>query len=155
MNPFPCVRLRGLPYSAQREDIADFLGITPIDIVILEKGGRPTGQALVLASNPEDMDAALEQDKKNIGARYIEVFQAIRSVRCPREQMTVASCYGPDTVAGPCSFPPLHQQQSAGRSPRSAATQMSCTHLGLGQQLWPQSHHRHCSIEAAHHKARM
>jgi hypothetical protein len=83
MNPFPCVRLRGLPYSAQKEEIADFLDVTPIDIVILEKGGRPSGQALVLCATPEDMDRAIDKDKKDLGSRYIEVFQAIRSVRSP------------------------------------------------------------------------
>lgn len=81
VHPYPAVRLRGLPFGASKEEIADFLGIIPIDIVFQERGGRPNGVAFVLCASIDDHQQALGQDKQNLGTRYIEVFACIRTVR--------------------------------------------------------------------------
>lgn len=81
IHPFPAVRLRGLPFGASKEEVADFLGIVPIDIVFQERGGRPNGVAFVLCATNEDQQQAISQDKQNLGTRYIEVFACIRTVR--------------------------------------------------------------------------
>ena len=81
VHPYPAVRLRGLPFGASKEEIADFLQIVPIDIVFQERGGRPNGVAFVLCANLEDHQQAISQDKQNLGTRYIEVFACIRTVR--------------------------------------------------------------------------
>jgi hypothetical protein len=83
VHPYPAVRLRGLPFGASKEEIADFLGVVPIDIVFQERGGRPNGVAFVLCANSEDHQQAISQDKQHLGTRYIEVFACIRTVRDP------------------------------------------------------------------------
>jgi hypothetical protein len=81
VHPYPAIRLRGLPFGASKEEIADFLGVVPIDIVFQERGGRPNGVAFVLCANLVDHQQAISQDKQNLGTRYIEVFPCIRTVR--------------------------------------------------------------------------
>lgn len=80
LGPFPCVRLRGLPYQASFEDVLRFCqGLTIIDIVmVVHNDGRQTGEALVVFSNHMDFNMALSRDKQNLGRRYIEVFPAKR-----------------------------------------------------------------------------
>jgi heterogeneous nuclear ribonucleoprotein F/H len=80
VHPFPAVKLRGLPFGASKEEVADFLQIVPIDIVFQERGGRPNGVAFVLCSSTDDQQQALAQDKQHLGSRYIEVFACIRTV---------------------------------------------------------------------------
>ena len=43
------VRLRGLPYDATENDVAAFFsGLDVVDVVMLWRGQRPTGEAFVL-----------------------------------------------------------------------------------------------------------
>lgn len=78
------VRLRGLPYSAQKEDIVRWfedLQVTPIaadNVHIITDYGRPTGVALVEFTSTQDAQVALTKDKQMMGARYIEVFPSSR-----------------------------------------------------------------------------
>lgn len=78
------VRLRGLPYSAQKEDIVRWfedLQVTPIaadNVHIITDYGRPTGVALVEFTSTQDAQVALTKDKQLMGARYIEVFPSSR-----------------------------------------------------------------------------
>ncbi|KAJ9698005.1 hypothetical protein PVL29_007217 [Vitis rotundifolia] len=72
------LRLRGLPFSASKEDILDFFK----DFVLLEDSihmtvnseGRPTGEAFVEFTNAEDSKAAMAKDRMTLGSRYIELF---------------------------------------------------------------------------------
>ncbi|CAK9164688.1 unnamed protein product [Ilex paraguariensis] len=72
------LRLRGLPFSANKEDIMDFFQ----DFVFSEdsihitatSGGRPTGEAFVEFASAEDSRAAMAKDRMTLGSRYIELF---------------------------------------------------------------------------------
>uniref|UniRef100_A0A8R1I8R9 RRM domain-containing protein n=1 Tax=Caenorhabditis japonica TaxID=281687 RepID=A0A8R1I8R9_CAEJA len=74
------VRLRGLPFSVTMRDITDFLAPLPIvrDGVLLpdQQRGRPSGEAYVCFENMESVQIAKQRHMKNIGHRYIEVFEA-------------------------------------------------------------------------------
>lgn len=72
------LRLRGLPFSASKDDIMDFFK----DFVLLEDSihftmnseGRRTGEAFVEFASAEDSKAAMVKDRKTLGSRYIELF---------------------------------------------------------------------------------
>ncbi|VDM49518.1 unnamed protein product [Toxocara canis] len=72
------VRLRGLPYSANVDDIKEFFkGLDVADVVIdKEQGGRPSGEAFVRLASKEHAELALERSKNNMGSRYVEVFRS-------------------------------------------------------------------------------
>lgn len=49
----------------------------PIDIVIvMNRRGKPAGDALAVLGHPSEMDMALRKNKAYLGTRYIEVFEA-------------------------------------------------------------------------------
>lgn len=74
---FPVVRLRGLPFNANEFDILDFFqGLDPVDVLIVRREGRTTGEAYVLFGSPMQMDFALQKNRQSMGRRYIEVFRA-------------------------------------------------------------------------------
>ncbi|XP_050367623.1 uncharacterized protein LOC126785972 isoform X2 [Argentina anserina] len=72
------LRLRGLPFSAGKDDIIDFFK----DFVLSEDNihftmnseGRPTGEAFVEFANAEDSKASMAKDRMTLGSRYIELF---------------------------------------------------------------------------------
>ncbi|GLT74840.1 hypothetical protein SLA2020_466080 [Shorea laevis] len=72
------LRLRGLPYSAGKDDIMEFFK----DFVLAEEAihmimnseGRPSGEAFVEFASAEDSKAAMAKDRKTLGSRYIELF---------------------------------------------------------------------------------
>lgn len=72
------LRLRGLPFSAGKDDIMDFfkdfvLSEDSIHIT-MNSDGRPTGEAFVEFANVEDSKAAMAKDRMTLGSRYIELF---------------------------------------------------------------------------------
>lgn len=72
------LRLRGLPFSASKDDIMDFfkdfvLAEEAIHI-IMNSEGRPSGEAYVEFANAEDSKAAMSKDRMTLGSRYIELF---------------------------------------------------------------------------------
>jgi len=83
-GPSNVLRLRGLPFSAQKEDIVRWFEdcqITPLlpdNVHIITDYGRPTGVALVEFASPQDAQAAAAKDKQMMGTRYIEVFTSSR-----------------------------------------------------------------------------
>ena len=74
------VRMRGLPYSAQAEDVIEFfagLNVSEEGIhMIVLPDGRPSGEAYVELAEPNDVAAAMKRHKNKIDSRYIELFQA-------------------------------------------------------------------------------
>lgn len=77
------VRLRGLPFSAGRDEIINFfddpslgLPLLSMDSVLIATAadGRVTGQAFVEFESPELVESALKKDRQMMGTRYIEVF---------------------------------------------------------------------------------
>merc|ERR1719350_2025437 len=77
-----CVRMRGLPWESTKDDIADFLHKCRIvgghrGITIMEDDrGRAAGDAYVELETLDDQDDALRMHKRDMGTRYIEVFEA-------------------------------------------------------------------------------
>lgn len=72
------LKLRGLPFSATKEEIIEFFNgfvLTEDSVHITSMpDGRPTGEAFVEFAGPEDSEAAMEKDRKSLGSRYIELF---------------------------------------------------------------------------------
>ncbi|KAK6119775.1 hypothetical protein DH2020_046479 [Rehmannia glutinosa] len=79
-EPTPVLRMRGLPFSAGKDDIIDFfkkfiLSEESIHI-IFNFDGRPTGEAFVEFASADEAKAALAKDRMTLGSRYIELFQS-------------------------------------------------------------------------------
>src|SRR5690606_5680657 len=74
------VRLRGLPFSCDEVDVADFfngLNIADQGIhLVFNQYDKPTGEAFVEFKTANDVKLALERHKKQLGNRYIEVFKS-------------------------------------------------------------------------------
>lgn len=57
LGPFPCVRMRGLPFDATLEDVLVFFqGFVVLDVVL-----QATGEAFVVFANPMDFQMALQR----------------------------------------------------------------------------------------------
>ncbi|CAL1292283.1 unnamed protein product [Larinioides sclopetarius] len=79
------VRVRGLPWSATKEEIQKFFngvniksGLEGIHMT-LSREGRPSGEAYVEVEKEEDLTKALEKHNDHMGHRYIEVFKSKKS----------------------------------------------------------------------------
>uniref|UniRef100_A0A0N5AV03 RRM domain-containing protein n=1 Tax=Syphacia muris TaxID=451379 RepID=A0A0N5AV03_9BILA len=94
------VRLRGLPYSANVDDVKEFFkGLDVADVVIdKEPGGRPSGEAFVRLATKQHAELALERSKNHMGTRYVEVF---RSSGEEMENSAMVSRGGPPLMRGP------------------------------------------------------
>ncbi|GFP87024.1 epithelial splicing regulatory protein 1 [Phtheirospermum japonicum] len=79
-QPTPVLRMRGLPYSAGKDDISDFFqkfSLSDDSIhIIFNFEGRPTGEAFVEFGSADDAKAALAKDRMTLGNRYVELFQS-------------------------------------------------------------------------------
>lgn len=76
-QPFPVVRLRGLPFDCTEVDVLDFFhGLDLLDILFVHKDGRFSGEAFCVLAYPLQVDYAIQRDRRNIGRRYIEVFRS-------------------------------------------------------------------------------
>lgn len=71
-----CVHMRGLPFKATMDDIADFFKpIIPINIRLLQDHtGRASGEADVEFASHDDAVRAMSKDKGHMQHRYIELF---------------------------------------------------------------------------------
>lgn len=73
---FPVVRLRGLPFNCTDLDIFRFFtGLEIVDVLLVNKDGKFSGDAFVVFSRPIQADLAVQKDRHNMGPRYIEVFK--------------------------------------------------------------------------------
>lgn len=76
-NAKRCLKLRGLPYKCETEQITEFFAefkISNSDVVMEVDNGRRTGYALVfLESELKCSQAKAKLDKKMIGGRYIDL----------------------------------------------------------------------------------
>ncbi|KAH9588997.1 RNA recognition motif domain [Trypanosoma melophagium] len=74
------VRIRGVPYTATEESIAEFFSgvkIPPQGVhMVYNEQNRPTGEAFVELEDEGDVLAALDKNGGAMGTRYIEVFQS-------------------------------------------------------------------------------
>ncbi|XP_056643648.1 heterogeneous nuclear ribonucleoprotein H-like [Diorhabda carinulata] len=71
-----CVHMRGLPFKATENDIADFFKpVMPVNIrLIQDSSGRASGEADVEFDSHEDAVRAMSKDKGHMQHRYIELF---------------------------------------------------------------------------------
>ena len=74
------LRLRGLPFSAQDQDIIAFFSnhklLTDSIKIGQNEDGRATGQAVVLFESANDAETAMnELQGQNVGHRWIELIQ--------------------------------------------------------------------------------
>ncbi|XP_066602984.1 heterogeneous nuclear ribonucleoprotein H-like [Prorops nasuta] len=81
-NSIHCIHMRGLPFRATEQDIADFFRpIIPVNIrIILENSGRASGEADVEFASHEEAVKAMSKDKSHMSHRYIELFLNPNSV---------------------------------------------------------------------------
>ncbi|XP_010550499.1 PREDICTED: heterogeneous nuclear ribonucleoprotein H isoform X2 [Tarenaya hassleriana] len=76
---FPVVRLRGLPFNCSDMDIFKFFaGLDIVDVLLVNKNGRFSGEAFVVFSGPMQVQIALQRDRQNMGRRYVEVFRCYK-----------------------------------------------------------------------------
>ncbi|KAM1479507.1 hypothetical protein ACFX2I_026783 [Malus domestica] len=76
---FPVARLRGLPFNCTDIDIFKFFaGLDIVDVLLVNKGGRFSGEAFVVFAGPMQVELALQRDRQNMGRRYVEVFTCKR-----------------------------------------------------------------------------
>lgn len=72
------LRMRGLPFSATRKEVADFFKMYKphADSIVFSyrSDGRATGEAYISFASAEDSNAAMALNRKSIGSRYIELF---------------------------------------------------------------------------------
>ncbi|XP_057500194.1 uncharacterized protein LOC130784364 isoform X2 [Actinidia eriantha] len=75
-SAFPVVRLRGLPFNCTDIDIFKFFaGLDVVDVLLVNKNGRFSGEAFVVFASSMQADFALQRDRQNMGRRYVEVFR--------------------------------------------------------------------------------
>jgi heterogeneous nuclear ribonucleoprotein F/H len=81
------LKLRGLPFSASKDDIITFfgdpsLGLTPLVHdsihIVTSLDGRPSGVAFAEFSCAEDARLAMRKDRGSMGNRYVELFASSR-----------------------------------------------------------------------------
>eukprot|EP00250_Pteridium_aquilinum_P012368 c20684_g1_i2 orf=172-963(+) len=78
---FPVVRLRGLPFDCRESDVHEFFAtLDLVDVLLVHKRGRFSGEAYVVFGAPLQVDFALQRNRQNMGRRYIEVF------RCKKQE---------------------------------------------------------------------
>ncbi|EEB11687.1 Heterogeneous nuclear ribonucleoprotein F, putative [Pediculus humanus corporis] len=71
-----CIHMRGLPFRATKQDVADFFRpVIPLSIDLLtEDDGRPSGEADVEFRTHDDAVLAMSKNKNHMQHRYIELF---------------------------------------------------------------------------------
>jgi heterogeneous nuclear ribonucleoprotein F/H len=71
-----CVKMSGVPFRATEQELKDFFkGVDePIRVkVILNRDGRPSGDALAEFDSEEAVENALSKDRECMGSRYVVV----------------------------------------------------------------------------------
>ncbi|KAG8454251.1 hypothetical protein GDO86_000768 [Hymenochirus boettgeri] len=81
VNMMFIVRVRGLPWSCTADDVLNFFadcnvrnGAEGVHF-IFNRDGKPRGDAVIEFESAEDVQKAVEQHKKYMGQRYVEVFE--------------------------------------------------------------------------------
>ncbi|PQQ04432.1 heterogeneous nuclear ribonucleoprotein H2 isoform X1 [Prunus yedoensis var. nudiflora] len=65
---FPVARLRGLPFNCTDIDIFKFFaGLDIVDVLLVNKNGRFSGEAFVVFAGPMQVEFALHRDRQNMG----------------------------------------------------------------------------------------
>ncbi|XP_077246872.1 RNA-binding (RRM/RBD/RNP motifs) family protein isoform X2 [Tasmannia lanceolata] len=106
---FPVVRLRGLPFNCSELDIFKFFaGLDVIDVVLVNKNGRFSGEAVVVFASSMQAEFALQRDRQNMGRRYVEVFRCKKQDYYQAIAAEVNETYDSEVY----SPPPIHSKKS-------------------------------------------
>uniref|UniRef100_A0A6N2LYX1 RRM domain-containing protein n=1 Tax=Salix viminalis TaxID=40686 RepID=A0A6N2LYX1_SALVM len=74
-----CGSSEGLPFNCSDVEILKFFaGLDIVDVLLVNKSGRFTGEAFVVFAGPMQVEFALQRDRQNMGRRYVEVFRCKR-----------------------------------------------------------------------------
>ncbi|XP_057469042.1 uncharacterized protein LOC130758216 isoform X1 [Actinidia eriantha] len=112
-STFPVVRLRGLPFDCTDIDIFKFFtGLDIVDVLLVNKNGRFSGEAFVVFAFPMQAEYALQRDRQNMGRRYVEVF------RCMKQDYYNA-------VAGEVNYEGIYDNDYHGSSPPARSKRFS------------------------------
>ena len=66
--------MSGLPFRASEKEIRDFFlpAAKCVSVkVILNRDGRPSGDAIASFNSKEEVEAAMEKDREHLGSRFI------------------------------------------------------------------------------------
>ena len=69
-----CVKMSGVPFRATEQELKDFFrgGDEPVRVkVILNRDGRPSGDALAEFDSEEAVQKAMLKDRDSMGSRYV------------------------------------------------------------------------------------
>ena len=110
------VKLRGLPYQANEQQIAGFF--QPLQVVAVQiafnASAQPSGFGFVQFRTPDEATAALQRSNQVLGSRYVEVF---RCTRAEMEQARVHALSVMPYMRGHHGMPhPSAMQQGASRA---------------------------------------
>jgi len=75
------VRCRGLPWSCTKDELVEFFApeveVDPEGIhMTTNREGRASGECYIEVNSKEDQEEAVKKHRKNMGKRYVEVFEA-------------------------------------------------------------------------------
>jgi heterogeneous nuclear ribonucleoprotein F/H len=67
-------------------------GCEPVDILLVKREGRFSGEAFVVLGSPLQIQMAVDKNKSYMGRRYVEVFRAKKLVSNCTYSNVVRSC---------------------------------------------------------------
>ena len=73
-SEYPCVKMSGVPFRATEQELRDFFSgaADPVRVkVILNRDGRPSGDALAEFESEDAVDRAMSRDRENMGSRFV------------------------------------------------------------------------------------
>eukprot|EP00956_Cyclotella_meneghiniana_P031205 scaffold81127_cov67-Cyclotella_meneghiniana.AAC.2 len=149
LGPFPCARVRGLPFEATLEDVLVFFqGLVVIDVVLVSHA--EAGEAFVVFANPMDFQMGLQRDRQNMGNRYLEVFQGKRADYYAAIASQNHHWQGSD-LRNVSSEQGEHVAASSGEDGSDALTGTSLKSNSAGGSAWGQSSPVRSSPNHHHH----
>ena len=75
-----CIKMSGLPFRASEKEIRDFFlpAAKCVSVeVILNRDGRPSGDAIASFNSKEEVEAAMEKDREHLGSRFIILTRSV------------------------------------------------------------------------------
>jgi len=71
-----CIKMSGLPFRASEKEMKDFFlpNAKCVSVkVILNRDGRPSGDAIASFDSQEEVEEAMKKDREHLGSRYINL----------------------------------------------------------------------------------
>jgi RNA recognition motif-containing protein len=69
-----CIKMSGLPFKASEKEMRDFFlpEAKCVSVkVILNRDGRPSGDAIAAFEGQEEVESAMKKDREHLGTRFI------------------------------------------------------------------------------------